>query len=73
MSKISLEQYFHTVIHTVNYSLSVALSALARNFHSVKVSVLVLYNNDTMSEICSNVLIVEAVAISFKNADEKDC
>lgn len=45
------------------------LSTFAKNFHTVKISVLVLYTNDTMSEICGNVVMVEAIAVFFKDVD----
>lgn len=49
------------------------LSTFAKNFHTVKISVLMLYTNDTMSEISGNVVMVEAVAVSFKDADWEGC
>lgn len=51
------------------YSVSVVLSTFAKNFHIVKMSVLVLHATeeiDVMSEICSSVVMAEAVAVFFK-------
>lgn len=47
---------------------SVVLSTFAENFHTVKISVLVYTEEETdiVSEICSNVVMAEAVAMSSK-------
>lgn len=69
MIRTGLLVYKHWFHSDTTQSHSVVLSPFAKNFHIVKMSVLVLYANeeiDVMSETCSSVVMAEAVAIFFK-------
>lgn len=54
---------------TTHNSLSVVLSTFAKNFYTVKLNVLVLYTDEetNVSDIFSNIMVVEVVAMSFKH------